>query len=147
MINFTLPGRPSSALRHWDVLEYSEVVDSVHARTWSNEKTADMDGLRHSLDDPYYRLGPVHTCLYVRVTWDWWLAPLPRSPGKGEGGNWWSWPMCVIAKGIPRGCQGLFTPCPCDTHYQFSIKTLEKLSVLVCFVLYFCVCAHVCTCM
>ena len=26
-----------------------------------------MDGLRYSPDDPYYRLGPVHTCLYVRA--------------------------------------------------------------------------------
>jgi len=25
-----------------------------------------MDGLRYSSDDPYYRLGPVYTCLYVR---------------------------------------------------------------------------------
>jgi len=57
--------------------------------------------------------------------------------------------MGVIAKGILRGCQGVFTPvslryplsvfnknstlnkarvysppCPWDTHYQFSIKTL-----------------------
>ena len=40
---------------------------------------------------------------------DLWLGPLPRSPGMGEGGDWWSWPMGVIAKGIPRGCQGLFT--------------------------------------
>ena len=30
--------------------------------------------------------------------------------------------MGVIAKGILRGCQVLFTPCPWDTHYQFSIK-------------------------
>ena len=29
--------------------------------------TADMDSLRYSPDDPYYRLGPVHTCLYVRA--------------------------------------------------------------------------------
>jgi len=65
-----------------------------------------MDGLRYSPDDPYYRLGPVHTCLYVRVreTGDWdllmmiafitfisSLEPLfPRSPGMGEGGDWWS---------------------------------------------------------
>ena len=55
-----------SELRHWDV-KYSEIADSVHARTWSNEKTADMDGLRYFPDDPYYRLGPVHTCLYVQV--------------------------------------------------------------------------------
>ena len=28
-----------------------------------------MDGLHYSPDDPYYRLGPVHTaaCLYVRA--------------------------------------------------------------------------------
>jgi len=26
-----------------------------------------MDGLRYSLDDSYYRLGPVRTCLYVRA--------------------------------------------------------------------------------
>jgi len=37
-----------------------------------------MDGLRYSPDDPYYRLGPVHTCLYVRVleTGDWDLGLL-----------------------------------------------------------------------
>jgi len=101
-----------------------------------------MDGLRYSPDDPYYRLGPVHTCLYVRVREtgdcdlfhlcpisdfakktrgrrpisdeigktrqkeDWrsvgplvrllWRAltplrlPRARSPGMGEGGDWWS---------------------------------------------------------
>ena len=34
---------------------------------------ADIDGLRYSPDDPYYKLGPVDTCLYVRVreTGDW----------------------------------------------------------------------------
>ena len=34
---------------------------------------ADMKCLRHYPDDPYYRLGPVHTCLYVQVheTGDW----------------------------------------------------------------------------
>jgi len=26
-----------------------------------------MDGLRYSHDDPYYRLGPVYTCLYLRA--------------------------------------------------------------------------------
>jgi len=38
-----------------------------------------MDGLRYAPDDPYYRLGPVHTCLYVRVreTGDWDLFPGP----------------------------------------------------------------------
>jgi hypothetical protein len=36
-----------------------------------------MDGLCYSPDDPYYRLGPVHTCLNVRVreTGDWDLFP------------------------------------------------------------------------
>ena len=59
--------RPSNALRNWDVFEYCEVADSVHARIWSNEETADMDGLRYSPDDPYYRPGPIYTCLYVRA--------------------------------------------------------------------------------
>ena len=35
--------------------------------------------LRYSPDEPYYRLGPVHTCLYVRVRetgdWDIFLVP------------------------------------------------------------------------
>jgi len=39
-----------------------------------------MDGLYYSPDDPYYRLGPVHTCLYARVRktrdWDLFLGPL-----------------------------------------------------------------------
>jgi len=39
-----------------------------------------MDGLRYSPDEPYYRLGPVHTCLYARVRetgdWDLFLGPL-----------------------------------------------------------------------
>ena len=26
-----------------------------------------MDGLRYTPDDPFYTLGPVRTCLYVRV--------------------------------------------------------------------------------
>jgi len=39
----------------------------MNARTWSNKKTADMNGLRYSPDDPYYRLGPVHTCPCVRA--------------------------------------------------------------------------------
>jgi len=28
---------------------------------------ADIDGLRYSPDDLYYRHGPVHTCFYVRA--------------------------------------------------------------------------------
>ena len=92
-INFTLPDRPSSALRHWDIVEYSEVADSVHARTWSNEKTADMDGLRYSPDDSYYRLGPVHTCLYFGVLetgdLDLFLGPLEWARAEtGRADQW-----------------------------------------------------------
>jgi len=65
---------------------------------------------------------------YFFVMVNWWLGPLPRSPGMGEGGDWWIWPMGVIAEGISRGCHcesiiprvlGILV-----THYQFSIKTL-----------------------
>jgi len=62
---------------------------------------------------PWWPLLQTWACPYVSLcssTWDWWLGPLPRSPGMGEDGDWWSWPMGVIAKGIPRGCQGLSTP-------------------------------------
>jgi len=34
--------------------------------------------------------------------WDIFLV----SPGTGEGGDWWSWPMGVKAKGMLRVCQG-----------------------------------------
>ena len=70
------------------------------------QTTADIDGLRYSPDDPHYGLGPVYTSLYVRVAWGWWLGHFPRSPGTGEGGDWWSWPMGVKAKGMLRVCQG-----------------------------------------
>ena len=90
------------------------------------QQIADINGLRYSPDDPHYSLGPVHTSLYVRVTWDWWLGHLPRSPGTSEGGDWWSWPMGVKAEGTPRICHREWTkrPHPWDTHCQFSIKTL-----------------------
>jgi len=48
----------------------------------AHKKTADMpvDGLHYSPDDPYNRLGPVHTCVYVRVRetddWDLFLGHL-----------------------------------------------------------------------
>jgi len=91
--HFNLPGRPSSALRHWEVVEYSEVADSVHAGTWSNKKTADMDGLRYSPDDPYYRSGPVHTWLDVRVRetgdWDLFLGPLEWARAETGGADQW----------------------------------------------------------
>jgi len=48
-----------------------------------------MDGLRYSPDDPYYRLGPVHTCLYGRVRetgdWDLFLRPLEWAGGVDRG--------------------------------------------------------------
>jgi len=72
---FPLPSRPGSTLRHWEVADYPEVADSVDARACP-QKTADIDGLRSPPDDPHYGLGPVHTSLYVRVTWDWWLGHL-----------------------------------------------------------------------
>jgi len=123
-INFTLLDRPSSALRLWDVVEYSEVADSVHARTWSNEKTVDMDGRCYSLDDPYYRLGPVHTCLYVRVRktghWDLFLGPLEWARAETGGTDQW----VLQRRGFPGVTRVYPPPCPWDTHYQFSIKTL-----------------------
>ena len=48
-----------------------------------------MDGLRYSPDDPYYRLGPVYTCLYVRAreTGDWDLFLVPLEWAKAETGG------------------------------------------------------------
>ena len=52
-----------------------------------------MDGLRYSPDDPYYRLGPVHTCLYVRVRetgdWDLFLGPLEWARAETGGDDSW----------------------------------------------------------
>jgi len=41
----------------------------------AHKKTADMDDLRYSSDDPYHGLWPVSKCHYVRVrkTGDWAL--------------------------------------------------------------------------
>ena len=50
---------------------------------------ADMDGLRYSPDDPYYRLRPIHTCLYVRVrkTGDWELFLVSLEWARAETGE------------------------------------------------------------
>jgi len=50
-----------------------------------------LNDLHYSTEDPYYRLGPVYTCLYVRAreTGDWDLGTGPI-PGMGEGGDWQS---------------------------------------------------------
>ena len=54
---------------------------------------ADMDGLRYSPDDPYYSLGPVHTCVYVRVretgAWDLILGPLEWARAETGGADQW----------------------------------------------------------
>jgi len=52
-----------------------------------------MDGLRYSPDDPCYRLGPVHTCLYVRVreTGDRDLFPDPLELARAETGGADQW--------------------------------------------------------
>jgi len=54
---------------------------------------AGMDGLRYSLDDRYYRLGPVHTCLYVRVRetgeWDLFQGPLEWARAETGGADRW----------------------------------------------------------
>jgi len=90
-INFTLPGRPSSAIRHYDVVQYSdsEVADSVHARTCSLEQGDGWHG-RFTLlppDEPYSDFGlSIRVSMFRHV--DWWLGPLPGSPGMGEGGDW-----------------------------------------------------------
>jgi len=52
-----------------------------------------MDGLRYSPDDPHYRLGPVHTCLYVRLRetgdWDLFLGPLEWDRAETGGADGW----------------------------------------------------------
>jgi len=55
-----------------------EAADARNARACP-QKTAGIDSLRFSSGEPHYGSGPVHTSLYVRVTWDLWLGHLPRS--------------------------------------------------------------------
>jgi len=88
--NFPLPSRPGSALRHWELDDCLEVADSVDARACP-QKTADIDGLRYSPDDPHCGLGPVHTSLYVQVTWDWWLGHLSPELARAETGGADQW--------------------------------------------------------
>ena len=83
---------------------------------------ADMDGLRYSPDNPYYRLGPVHTCLYVRVRetgdWDLFLGPLEWARAETGGADRW----VLYRRGFPGVARVSSPPCPWDTHHQFSIK-------------------------
>jgi len=52
-----------------------------------------MNGLRYSPDDPHYRLGPVHMCLYVRVRetgdWDLFLGLLEWARAETVGADGW----------------------------------------------------------
>jgi len=51
-----------------------------------HEKTADMDGLRYSPNDPTTDLGlSIRVSMFEHV--DWRLGPLPRSSGMGVGGD------------------------------------------------------------
>ena len=103
-----------------------EVADSVTARDCP-QKTADIDGLRYSRDDPHHGPG-VHTSLYMQVTWDWWLGHLPRSPERARaetsGTDRWvskrrELPGVAIVNEKKR-------PHPRDTHHQFSIKLYSQ---------------------
>ena len=88
-----------------------------------------MDGLRYSPDDPYYRLGPVHTCLYVRVRetgdWDIFLGPLEWARAETGGPDRWA----LQRRGFPGVARVYSPPRPWDTHYQFSTKTLLSKSI------------------
>ena len=92
-IIFTLPDRPSSTLRHWDVVEYSEVVDSVHVRTWSNKKYG-WHGRSTLL--PWWPSLQTWACPYVSLcssmsTGDWglFLGPLEWARAETGGADWW----------------------------------------------------------
>jgi len=53
------------------------------------KKTADIDSLGYSAGDPYYKTGPVQTCLYVRVreTGDWDLFQCPLACVRTQTGE------------------------------------------------------------
>ena len=57
------------------------------------QKTADIDGLRYSPDDPHCGPGPVHTSLYVelRETGDWviFLGSPERARAETGGADQW----------------------------------------------------------
>jgi len=97
-----------------------------------------MDGLRYSPDDPYYRLGPVHTCLFVQVreTGDLdlflpWNRRGRKLVDQGSSLNGRGRKLVELTEGCYGGWgfQGLpgcikYHPCPWYTHYQLSLKTL-----------------------
>jgi len=72
----------------------------------------------------------IRVSMFEHVDWCQWLGPLPRPPGMCEGRDWWRWPMGVIAKGIPRSCQGLFT----SMSLGYPLSVFNKNSTInVCF--------------
>ena len=77
-------------------------AESWHAHTGIQERKKERKKERN------YGPGPVHTALYVRVAWNWWLGHLPRSPWTGEGGDWWSWPMGSLPQIVVQPSQKFF---------------------------------------
>jgi len=55
-------------------------------------------------ENPYWLWLAVSVAWQMRGQKTLRLRPRAWSPGMGEGGDWWSWMMGVIAEGIPRGC-------------------------------------------
>ena len=74
-------------------------------------------------DNPYYRLGPVHTCLYVRARetgdWDIFLGSLEWARAETGGAHQW----VLFRRGFSGVTRVYLPPCLWDTHYQFSIKS------------------------
>jgi len=68
-------------------LDQTRVLRTRRGEDYSYEHDAN----RGSPDDPYYRLGPVHTCLYIRVLetgdWDLFLGPLEWARAETGGAD------------------------------------------------------------
>jgi len=81
------------------------------------------------------RLSHSHLTVFPRFTL---LFPSRRvamffssgSPGTGEGGDWWSWPMGVKAEGTPRVCHREWKNTPASLGYPPSV--FNKNSTLEC---------------
>jgi len=101
---YALTSWPCSALRNGDVVEYSEVADSVHARTCPQNESLSWH-LRSLL--PWQYSLQTWACQYVSLcssisTVDcdlFWI------PWNGWGRRLLNWPRGDLAKGIPRVCQ------------------------------------------
>jgi len=92
-----------------------------------------MDGLRYSPDDPSYRLGPVHTCVYVRVRetgdWDLFLGPLEWARAETGGADRW----VLKRRGFP-GVARVNKVTPMSLGYPLSVfnknSTITRLTLL-----------------